>query len=255
MRLYPTVPGGVYAPYLHIHDRYELYCFLSGNAEFQIENNLYPLEPGDLLLFRPSEAHFLQLHSQENYQRIVIHFSREDLLGTTEEVAQILRFLDQRPMGRENRLPGVIRQDPLLLTLLNRIAHSTDWTRRLYLTTLLHELSVAQPGPRHSPAPGKGSISDVIRYIDENLMQPLSLELLSETFFFSRSQLNRSFRKVTGTTVWDYILEKRLLLARELLHLGHSPTCVCTQCRFGSYSSFFRAYKKRHGVSPKNEHP
>lgn len=258
MRVYrnKNTPAHAANPYLHIHDWYELYCFLSGDADYRIEGNIYPLETGDLLLIRRSESHCLHLRSNAEYRRIVVHFSREDLLGSDEELAHIRKLLDGQPSGINSRFPGALRRNPHWLSLLNRIHSSTQWARQLYLTTLLHEIATRHVHMRQTAtAPRRGGIADVVAYINEDPLRPLTLEQLSHTFFISRSQLNRSFKKATGRTVWDYVLEKRLLLAKDLLRNGHSPTTVGIHCGFGSYSSFFRAYKRRCGISPKEERP
>ena len=80
---------------------------------------------------------------------------------------------------------------------------------------------------------------------------PLSLDHLSERFFISKSHLNRMFKKATGTTAWDYIVVKRLLMARSLLSEGMVPTDVYLKCGFRDYTTFFRAYKKHFGSTPK----
>ena len=60
---------------MHTHDNYEIFCFLGGNAEYVVEGNIYPLEVGDVILMRKSEAHHLLLHSAQTYERITINFS------------------------------------------------------------------------------------------------------------------------------------------------------------------------------------
>lgn len=94
-------------------------------------------------------------------------------------------------------------------------------------------------------------ISDVISFINAHLTEPLSLGVLCEKFYISKSQLNRRFRSITGSTVWEYIVTKRLLFAKELLQNGIHPTDVYLQSGFRDYCSFYRGYKTKFGVSPK----
>lgn len=77
--------------------------------------------------------------------------------------------------------------------------------------------------------------------------------MISEKFYISKSQLNRKFKRITGSTVWEYILTKRLIFAKELLQNGEHPTTVYLKSGFKDYCSFFRAYKIKFGVSPKND--
>ena len=92
-----------------------------------------------------------------------------------------------------------------------------------------------------------------IGYIKEHLTEDLSLDSLCEKFYISKAQLNRNFKRTTGTTVWSYIQTKRLLLAKEMLGNGYNPVKVAANCGFNDYCSFFRAYKTKFSVSPKND--
>ena len=95
-------------------------------------------------------------------------------------------------------------------------------------------------------------IIDIVKYINNHLSEELSLDIICDRFFISKSHINRKFKKVIGSTVWEYINIKRLLLAKELLHNGISPTNVYLKCGFKDYCTFFRAYKAKFGVSPKS---
>ena len=92
---------------------------------------------------------------------------------------------------------------------------------------------------------------EVIRYINQNLSADLSLPMLEKRFFISRQYLNQRFKKATGTTVWDYILTKRLILANQLMDEGEPATSAAFASGFCDYSSFYRAYKAKFQVSPR----
>ena len=71
--------------------------------------------------------------------------------------------------------------------------------------------------------------------------------------YVSTSQLCRRFKKATGSTVGNYITTKRLLLAQKLLSVGEKPVAVYKRCGFNNYSTFYRAYVRYFGHSPKSE--
>lgn len=54
--------------YFHIHDRCELFYFISGNAQYLVEGSVYPLEHDSLLIMRPGEAHCTRFLSAERYR-------------------------------------------------------------------------------------------------------------------------------------------------------------------------------------------
>ena len=237
--------------YSHTHKEYELYLFLTGDVEFYIEGTQYIPTAGDILLIRQAESHAAFAKSASPYHRIVINFNTGALLGSPEEIARIRGFLDDRPLGQGNLYP-TSQQGPFWMHYIQNICDTKDLSRRqIYLTVLLHELSRLEFPEK--PVPKRDPISAVIDYINANLTESLSLEHLCHHFFISKTQLNRRFRRVTGTTVWDYIVTKRLFLARSLLRSGESPSTACVKSGFRDYCSFSRAYKTHFGSPPRED--
>ena len=135
---------------------------------------------------------------------------------------------------------------------IDRILNGNEYCRRLYLTVLVNELYECNPMILKLQ-PEKDEFSDIITYLNEHMYEPLSLDSICERFYISKSNLNRKFKLLTGSTVWEYITTKRLLYAKELLQTGIPPTKAFSKCGFNDYTSFFRAYKAKFNVSPKHD--
>ena len=60
----------------------------------------------------------------------------------------------------------------------------------------------------------------------------------------------RLFRQEVGQTIHNYLCDRRLIHARDLISQGLSATESCFRSGFRSYSSFTRAYSKRFGTTP-----
>jgi AraC-like DNA-binding protein len=82
------------------------------------------------------------------------------------------------------------------------------------------------------------------------LTEPFSLDHISEHFFISKHHLNKLFRLATGTTIYDYLLYKRVIYAQQLLIDGLNASEAALEAGFKDYSSFYRAYTKFLGHSP-----
>ena len=131
-------------------------------------------------------------------------------------------------------------------------AQSMD-IKRLYLTVLLQELcrNISKTEEEnHSSTTGE----NLIKYINRNLMTISSLDEVCSEFYISKTHLNRKFKAITGSTVWDYITVKRLITAKDLLMNGWKPKDVSEKCGYSEYSSFYRAYKSHFGISPKEDY-
>ena len=87
-------------------------------------------------------------------------------------------------------------------------------------------------------------------YLDRHLSEDLDMDALSEHFFISKYHMMRLFRQETGFTIHTYLLQRRLLAARQQIERGMRATEACYRCGFRSYSSFTRAYSKQFGTTP-----
>lgn len=93
-------------------------------------------------------------------------------------------------------------------------------------------------------------VVEIIHYINENLAADLTIEALSDKFFLSKYHMMRKFKEETGYSMHQYILEKRILAARNLILAGNAATVASAECGFKDYSTFSRAYKKLLGKLP-----
>jgi len=94
-------------------------------------------------------------------------------------------------------------------------------------------------------------ILECLDYINTHLQEKLTADVLADRFFVSKYYLMHSFKEETGRSMGSYITTKRLLLARQYISGGMPSTQACYECGFHNYSTFYRAWKKLFGTSPK----
>lgn len=239
----------------HTHTVIEIFFFLRGEGAYHVEDNVYPLTPGDLLVVYPGESHYIEVDPSHPYERCVINFPADIFHGVDPEGCLFKAITDRKP-GRDNLYHGYEFNggtERFLQTMtsregdprLNLLSGLMDLLAQLYR---LYEdrASVPQQEP-NTPE------YRILYYINQNLGKPLTLDQLCDRFFISKSQLCRMFKHATGTTVWRYITTKRLMKAQQLIRSGEHPTHVFTRCGFSDYSVFYRAYIKKFGYSPTEE--
>ena len=90
---------------MHTHTTAELFYFVSGRAVYHIEGNSYRLEPGDILLMRPSEAHYIEQDPRYPYERICLNFDT-DILSALDPENRLMRpYFDRDPGDRNHYRP------------------------------------------------------------------------------------------------------------------------------------------------------
>ncbi len=86
---------------MHVHERCEIFYFVSGNAEYLVEGARYPLEPGSILIMRPAESHRTHILGSGGYERYALNFS-VSAVDCIDPERRLLKAFFDRPLGRGN---------------------------------------------------------------------------------------------------------------------------------------------------------
>ncbi len=236
---------------LHTHEFCEIYCFFEGKGVFKVEGSSYPLHSGDILIMRPGEAHYIDIDPSLPYKRLSIHFDIS-LFDSLDNSRSLFRSFQSRDRGKLNLYTKREFTSDSYKLFIKNICNDAE-NRRLNtlinLPLLLNEIALAFDN-RDKDTVNNLLISEILSYINCHLTEKLTLENICREFYLSKPHLCRIFKSCTGSTVWEYIIAKRLLMAKRLIKSGKNPSEIFNDCGFGDYSSFFRAFKKRFGVSP-----
>lgn len=246
---------------LHHHDFYEVYLLLRGRVEYIVENQIYRMRPGDWMLTSPLELHQARISTDADaYERIVLWIARPYLERLSTPRTSLTRCFDTSVATHTNllRLPGATgAQMRAAIERLCSLRASKDYGSDLLAQGALAELMIglnraAEERGDARPVGSSDQVVDaVLHYINEHYSETLTLDQLAEKFFISKYHLLRKFDAQVGTTVHRYILQKRLLNAKQLLAGGVPPNEVCQYCGFGDYANFYRAFKAEYNQTPR----
>jgi AraC-like DNA-binding protein len=241
---------------MHIHDNFEIFCFISGNADYMVEGKIYSLRPGCIMLMRSAEIHKVLINTNEAYERCVINFYPEILMKAGFPESFFKPFTERNLGERNLYLPSEFSGFQTQAFFEKMIFEcDTQNAKRNILSnfaSLLVSINIAfdKKGQKSDSRNQKSEADEIIDYINENLFTDISLSSISDTLHISPSQINRIFKKLTGTSVYSYIISKRLIVAQELIAKGENATTASQNCGFHDYSSFYRLYKKHFGTAP-----
>lgn len=241
---------------MHAHEYYELLYFVAGDASMWVEGANYPLRPRDLMVFNIAETHSIVINSDRPYERIILQI-KSKLFSSIDPEHKLFIPFTSRGLGESNRLRPEDFEDTYWETCIKKML-TPDKAKSLQfmanVPALLNELRCAF---EHTDS-GRASTEDnlpsrIINYINTNISEDLTPDKIAAKFYISRSKLYALFRETTGSTIWKYITVKRLLIAKELLQRGEKPMDVYLKCGFHDYTAFFKAYKAKFGISPKQD--
>ena len=244
---------------LHHHDFFEVYFFLGGHVDFRVEGKSYQMEPGDLLLINPQELHQAIVSPDSQYERIILWIDKNYLSQLSCPEFPLSACFDNTSPGhinllRPDKVHRVLLQDQL--EKLTAEFYGGKPGSSIYAQGLLMQFLVElnrlsrNLSKQVRPSDEPDLISRVLSYIGSHFQEQITLESLAAEFYVSKFYLSHEFRRRVGTSVYRYILFRRLLLAKELMEEGKSPGAVYQSCGFGDYANFYRVFKAEYGISP-----
>ena len=251
---------------MHSHDYYEFYLFLEGDVSIEIkspDNNIIKnvLNPGDLILIPPGiEHHSIIQNSDAPYRRFVFWISREYCKRLIEDSVDYVYLFQQATSFKQYYFPLGPADYHLTVSKLLRLLEETHSDRygksaaiHLCVCDIILTLNRVIYDERNHLEMGEevSLFQNLISYIEANIEQPLSLESLAGEFYVSKFYISHLFKDTLGISPHQYILKKRLSLCRDTIVSGTSISSAYERYGFRDYSSFFKAFKKEYGLSPK----
>lgn len=249
---------------MHRHLEYEI-NFIKGcaGARRVVGDSIEVLPDFDLAIIGPGLEHTWEQHlcNFEDKREITIQFNptllspefldrtsmhpirdllfeaRQGVAFGTDAILSLYNELDEiarKPNGFESILS--------MLRILNRLALISD-RKALSSTTFA----------RAEESSNSRRISKVEKAISENFREELTLNGLAEIAGMSPSSFSRFFKKSTGKTLSEYIIDIRLgHAARELADSTKTVAEICYESGFNNVSNFNRAFKSHRGCTPKD---
>lgn len=243
----------------HRHDGYEFYLFLGGSVNFYVGDEVYTPARGDLFIIKPDVMHRAISRGPQQYDRFIINLRKDrikDFFGGGNDLAHCYRE-DQPVSVRSVRLdPDSIEEYCLIAEKLSSAVYlrkpCDDLLVNAYLTEVLVLISRLLEGSRGTE--GRGTVPDLVtgvkNYIYEHLTEQITLDDLSREFYFNGKYISATFKKYTGTTLREYILDQRIMLAKRLLREGGNVSEACYHSGFLDYTNFIRSFTRCVGMSP-----
>lgn len=239
----------------HYHDFHKVIIFLSGKAAYHIEGKSYYLKPWDILLVNRHAIHKPEIDFSVPYERFVLWIS-DDIKST-----ELLRCF-QKAIDRSYNL---IRLDSDTQEKLKQLLYELEAALKdekfgsdllgsalftqfmVYVNRIFLEKQYIYDARSYS---SDSQIEELLRYINHNLTEDLSIETLARKYYLSKYHMMRKFKEETGYTIHNYIISKRLLLARTKISEGIPILKAAQLSGFSDYTTFSRAYKKQFGTAP-----
>lgn len=249
---------------LHVHPEFELVIILEGDGLCFCGDYAGSIKPGDILFFGKGLPHFCLSQKRfyaprclEKCKSIYIQF-REEILPTDYKQMPGFKTIQHMLELSERGLYFSSIRQPELKQLIIGLPEKTGFGKVMDLYAILNMLgkeespkymaSLSYETPPISQDPIFLKITD---YIHRQYQSEMSLTLLAEKIGMNKSALCRFFKKISGKSIFAYLIEFRISYACKLIaNTGLRISIVAYDSGFKNISHFNSQFKKVTGYSP-----
>lgn len=220
------------------------------------------------LMFSPNESESADVKKQRDIQFFGMSFMPGRFVELAENNGRVLGDLANNVAG--NRSTALAekfnpRMTPRMRMVIEEVRQCKfqGGLKKLFLQSKAIELLALQCDQIETdhlsgrPLQHKISAADVERLyfardlLLQHIQQPLSLEQLSRKAGLNEFKLKSGFRAIFGNTVFGFLSDHRLEMARELILSGHqSMAVIAEEAGYSSPQHFSTAFRKKFGMSP-----
>lgn len=225
----------------HMHYFNELIFFIDGDVKYTVESNTVQLRKGDLIFIPSGKYHFATVGQEAIYERYVLKFSDSVMPPFLREKMHASNCF----FGNHKELQPQFDQ---LDSYYNNFSDEELYT--LFVCEIIKTMVLLCKNPTDVRRQYNNMLSPILRYIDENIQNSITLDELSEYFHFSKSYISNEFKKYIKMPLMQYIRTKKIIAAHNMLLTGRKKYEVAELFGFEDYSTFYRTYVKVMGFPP-----
>ncbi len=259
----------------HSHSDFEIYMFHRGNCNYLINNKVYYLQPGDIILMNGLTLHRANPLPPEPYERSVIHFSSEliqsnlDVLDFPELLGPFNTFNNclfrNIPDDLLSRIEKLIEKIADLyeeskntsvmydMALNNRFSEAKIQTLVIQLLFEIFELSQTHLNRLIQVESEKAQhVRRIILWIEQHYHENVTLDSIAKNLIISKYYMSHIFKEVTGGTIIKYLMGCRINRAKRLLQTEPKKSIseVGLEAGFKHTSHFSRIFLEKTGMTP-----
>ena len=228
----------------HTHAECEIYFHLGGDVSFMVEDKIYPIQYGNVILTRQNEYHHCIYHRTTKHTHFCVQFS-------ADSSDRLLEMFFLREKGEGNLLllsqMQIVELTEICESFL-RGQMSTVEKYCAYLKMLCILERAERPG--EEKAEGQGEVTTVLQSIQKSFTQKITVADLAAEVHMSVSTLERWFIQHLNMTPSQYIRKLRLENVARMLAENSSVTDAAAKSGFTDVSAMIVQFKRHYGMTP-----
>ena len=238
-----------------------LIYIIDGNGVQYVNNHHFNYRKGNLFLITPLDTYSFEIGNLTKFFFLSFNQSYINTNGDKDWV-QRMDFI----LNNASHRPGCILKNkvdkPLMASLIGNIVQEQD-NQQLYhgkitemivnTIILVVARNIALKLPKNIKENTGEAVLDILHYIQENIFNPdqLKVEKICGHLGISTSYLGKYFKKQTGETLQQYIINYKLRMVElRLLNSDMRINEIAFELNFTDESHLNRLFKKYKGINP-----
>lgn len=247
----------------HFHSTcYEFYYQVSGCRKIFLNDRIYRVEKGDLMLIPKGEIHrttyFSDVDRHAYQERIALTFEDDMIAHLKEQIGEqafwscFYRRHLSVPAKRRSYLEELFER---LLTEYRGIDDFSKTMCRMYCEEIVLFVIRCQKDvslKENLPVSGNREMEEAAQFISSHFSENLTLKVMAERSCMSSTYFSRQFKQATGFGFKEYLSAVRIRHACDLLlSTEKSITEIAAECGYMDSNYFGDAFRKAKNLSPR----
>ncbi|NGQ96716.1 AraC family transcriptional regulator [Brevibacillus sp. SYP-B805] len=227
---------------------YLVVCTLAGKGYLHYKGKWYTLGANQVFFIDCMEYQFYKTDEHELWEMVWVHFNGSGSRGYYEQFMKNGSPVVTFEKGCDT-VASIIRQ---LIDIHRQKDVRTEPLSSFLLVHLLTELLLAANAPSHSAGLFLPSyLEQILRDLDKRFHEKISLDQLAKRHAVSKFHLVREFKKYTGFTPNEYLINRRITYAKELLiYSDLTVSAIASRVGIDNVSHFINLFKDRVEMTP-----
>ena len=215
---------------------YDFTFVVKGEMTYIVDGKKYILREDDAIFIKPGSVR-----------------ERPEVKSSAKYVSFNFTANDTSILPTKPHLVGVISHDIRKLISVFSASHlSNIYSTRGKVINLLNYILLEINDILEFDSNNK-HIIEIIKYINEHISEPITLSSVSSKVNLSKEYTAHIFKEETGKTVTEYINERKLFIAKEMILGTNYPLeHICKRTGYDNYSYFSRVFKKQFDITPRD---
>jgi len=242
----------------HAHDFTSIIYILSGECLYNLNDKIYPVKKGNLVICNPGVPHFRKINTEAEViefhagfnnidiqnlpHGFLIHEDSKPVISMMKYEQEFFKCCSEILVEQEKNGPGsFLMLKAMIMKLIVLILKETHVSNNPDEISSINFESYDRTG----------IVSAIVDYLGGNYMKQISLDKISRKMFLTPAYISKVFKEETGESPINYLIKIRLSKACEMLRKSRlSIKEVSKNAGYEDAYYFSKLFKKYYGLPP-----